>query len=237
MSIIWLDTRKNPQYRPIEIIHLYMRHDQVSTHPIVYIDVSTSHSHYSHPTTMFNQSDENSLHHMASLASIPASQWSIDSSSFDQTSMPTCPPFAHFLPWYQPTSTCHSYHMGDPFVHGYSHMGYTFEGLTGRMSTNEIGERMHEAWFCGVQALPQEDDILSRSFSAGDAPQTMSQHGERCWGGWQGFSPSVLPRFTSRVYALGRLALREGWFQGSFGVSPFGSLIVLLPLSVSALAY
>ena len=128
-------------------------------HPIIYVDIFTSHSHYSHPTTMFNQSDDISLHHMASLASIPASQWSIDSNNFDQTSIPTCPPFAYFLPWYQPTSTRHSYHIGDPFVHGYSHMGYTFEGLTGRMSTNEIGERMYKACFCWVQMLPQEDDI------------------------------------------------------------------------------
>ena len=105
------------------------------------------------PTTMFNQSNDISLHHMASLASIPASQWFIDSSDFDETSIPTCPPFACFLSWYQPALTCHSYHMGDPFVHGYSHMGYTFEGLTGRTSTNEIGERMHEARFHRVQAL------------------------------------------------------------------------------------
>ena len=110
---------------------------------------------------MFNQSNDISLHHMASLASIPASQWSIDSSNFDQTSMSTHPPFACFLPSYQSTSTRHSYHMGDPFVHGYSHMGYTFEGLTGRMSTNEIGERMHEARFRQVQMLPQEDDIFA----------------------------------------------------------------------------
>ena len=110
---------------------------------------------------MFNQSYDISLRYMASLASIPASQWSIDSSNFDQTSMPTRPPFACFLPWYQPASTRHSYHMGDPFVHGYSHMGYTFEGLTGRTSTNEIGEMMHEARFRRVQMLPQEDDILA----------------------------------------------------------------------------
>ena len=110
---------------------------------------------------MFNQSNDISLHHMASLASIPASHWSIDSSDFDQTSMPTRPPFAHFLPWYQPALTRHSYHMGDPFVHGYSHMGYTFEGLTGRTSTNEIRERMHEVRFRRVQALPQEDDIFA----------------------------------------------------------------------------
>ena len=133
-----MDTRKDPQYRPIEIIRLYTRHDQVSTHLISYVDVSTSHSHYSHPTTMFNHSDNICLHHIASLGSIPTSQWSIDSSNFDQTSMPTCPPFACFLPWYQPTSNYHSYHMGNPFIHGYSHMGYTFEGLTGRTSTNKI---------------------------------------------------------------------------------------------------
>ena len=138
-----------------------MRHDQVSAHPSIYIDISTSHSHYSHPTTMFNQSDDISLHHMVSLASIPASQWSIDSSNFDQSSMPTHPPFARFLPWYQPALTHHSYHMGDPFVHGYSHMGNTFEGLTGRMRINEIGERMHEARFLQVQVPPQEDDILT----------------------------------------------------------------------------
>ena len=47
------------------------------------------------------------------------------------------------------------------FSHGYSHMGYTFEGLTGRTSTKEIGERMHEARFRRVQALPQEDDIFA----------------------------------------------------------------------------
>ena len=47
--------------------------------------------------------------------------------------------------------------MGDPFVHGYSHMGYTFERLTGRMSINEVGERMHEARFRQVRALPQND--------------------------------------------------------------------------------
>ena len=110
---------------------------------------------------MFNQSDDISLHHMTSLASIPASQWSIDSSDFDQTSMLTRPPFACFLPWYQPASTHHSYHMGDLFVHGYSYMGYTFEELTGRMSTNKIGESMHEACFRQVQVLPQEDDILA----------------------------------------------------------------------------
>ena len=110
------------------------------------------------PTTMFNQSDDISLHHMASLASIPASQWSIDSSNFDQVSMPTHPPFAHLLPWYKPASNCHAYHMGDPFVHGYSHMGYTFEGLTGRTSINEVGERMHGARF---RQLPQEDDIFT----------------------------------------------------------------------------
>ena len=51
--------------------------------------------------------------------------------------------------------------MGDPFVYSYSHMGYTFEGLTGRMSTNEAGERMHEACFRWVQVLPQEDDIFT----------------------------------------------------------------------------
>ena len=156
-----MDTRKNPQYRPIETICLYKRRDQVSTHSIIYVDISTSHSHYSHPTTMFNQSDDISLHHMASLASISASQWSIDSSNFDQTSMPTHPPFACFLPWYQPASNCHSCHMGDTFIHGYSHMEYTFEGLTGRMSTNEVRERMHEACFHRVQALPQEDEIFT----------------------------------------------------------------------------
>ena len=70
-----------------------------------------------------------------------------------------------FLPWYQPASTCHSYHMGNPFVHGYS-MGYTFEGLTGRTSTNKIGERMHEACFRRVQVLPKEDDIFHLDHSA-----------------------------------------------------------------------
>ena len=40
-------------------------------------------------------------------------------------------------------------------------MGYTFEGLTGRTSTNEIGERMHEACFCWIQVLSQEDDIFA----------------------------------------------------------------------------
>ena len=138
-----MDTRKDPQYRPIEIIHLNTRHDQVSAHPIIYVDASTSHSNYSHPTTMFNQSDDISLHHMASLASIPASQWSIDSSNFDQISMPTHPPFACLLPLYKPVSNHHSYHMDDLFVHGYSHMGYTFEGLIGRTSINEVRERMH----------------------------------------------------------------------------------------------
>ena len=40
-------------------------------------------------------------------------------------------------------------------------MGYTFEGLTGRTSTNEVRERMHEARFRQVQVLPQEDDIFT----------------------------------------------------------------------------
>ena len=128
---------------------------------IIYVDSSTSHSHYSHPVTMFNQSDDISLHHMASLASIPTSQWSIDSSNFHQISMPTRPPFACLLPWYKPASNCYSYHMGDPFTHGYSHMGYTFEGLTGRTSINEVGERMRETCFCQVRTLPQEDDIFT----------------------------------------------------------------------------
>ena len=56
--------------------------------------------------------------------------------------------------------------MGDPFIHGYSHMGYTFEELTGRTSTNEIEERMHEARFRQVQVLPQEDDIFAWIYSA-----------------------------------------------------------------------
>ena len=110
---------------------------------------------------MFNQSNDISLHHMASLASIPASQWSIDSSNFDQISMPTRPSFACLLPWYKPTSNHHSYHMGNLFIHGYSHMGYTCEGLTRRTSINEVRERMHEACFCRVQALSQEDDIFT----------------------------------------------------------------------------
>ena len=59
------------------------------------------------------------------------------------------------------TSNHHSYHMGDPFVHDYSHMGYTFEGLTGRTSINEVRERIHEAHFRQVQALPQKDDIFT----------------------------------------------------------------------------
>ena len=67
----------------------------------------------------------------------------------------------HLLPWYKPASNRHSYHMGDPFVHGYSHMGYTFEGLIGRTSINEVGERMHEACFHRVQVLPQKDDIFT----------------------------------------------------------------------------
>ena len=114
------------------------------------------------PTTLIplpcSTSPMTSLHHMGS---IPASQWSIDSSDLDQISMPTRPPFACFLPWYQPVSTRHSYYIGDPFVHGHSHIGYTFEGLTGRMRTNEIGERMHEVHFRWVWVLPQEDDILA----------------------------------------------------------------------------
>ena len=30
-----------------------------------------------------------------------------------------------------------------------------------RMGINEVGERMHEAHFCRVQVLPQEDDIFT----------------------------------------------------------------------------
>ena len=186
---------------------------------------------------MFNQSDDISLHHMVSLASIPTSQWFIDSSSFDQTSMPTCPPFACFLPWYQLTSTRHSYHMGNPFVHGYPHMGYTFEGLTGRTSTNEIGERMHVACFCWFRCSLRKMIFSPGSFSPGDAPRTTSQHGESCWGGWWGFSPIVLPRFASRVCVSGRLALRGRWCQGSSRFPLLVPFIVLLPLSVSALTY
>ena len=35
----------------------------------------------------------------------------------------------------------------------------------GRASINEVGERMHEARFCWVQALPQEDDIFVEKIS------------------------------------------------------------------------